>query len=295
MTRTGPGPRERHPLCKLEIQGPSSRAATAGRAGIAAPSTACSSCFSCDSGALEKEFQNEPWDCTDCSSRLHCLVTWTLQLHCTGNYSPQNSTTLLKVATKRSPPSDLSWNAGWDADSFEMVSRNSKFIETVNFVLNIDFSNHGQHRKTVHWNAHTGKAEKTVTAKEPAVYLVLQECQSNVKQIALCLKAFFCSSCLQFSNGKYGRKDEWFMNAHCKKSNNILKQCFIAWGNGVKQTTFMVIFIERKCIDFWQGKKFKMKRMVLNVVKPLFIWPKAKDKTHSVRDLKSKKMKPIAF
>lgn len=140
-----------------------------------------------------------------------------------------------------------------------MVSRNSKFIERVNSVLNIGFSHHGQHRKTVHWNAHTGKAEKSPTAEVPAVYLGLQECQSNVKQIALCLKAFFCSSCLQFSNGKYGRKDEWFMNAHYKKSNNILKQCFIAWGNRVKQTTFMVIFIDRKYIDFWQGKKKKSK------------------------------------
>lgn len=244
------GPRQRHPLCKLEIHGPSSRAA---RAGFAAPSTTCSSCFSCDSGALEKECQDEPWDCMDCCGRLHCLLTRTLS--CTGNYSPQNSTTLLKVTTKRFPPSDLSWNVGWDAGSFEKVSRNSKSIETVNSILNIGFSNYGQDRKTIQWNAHTSKAEKTLTAKVPAVYLVLQEWQSNVKQIALCLKAFFCSSCLQFSNGKYGRKDEWFMSAQCKTSNNILKQCFIAWGNGVKQTTFMVIFTERKCIDFWQGKK----------------------------------------
>lgn len=179
------GPRQRHPLCKLEIQGPSSRAARAGRADLQHHPQPVVHAFPVTLWPWKKEFQNEPWDCMDCSSRLPCLVTWALQLQCTGNYSPQNSTTLLKVATKRSPPSDLSWNAGWEADSFEMVSRNSKFIEIVNSILNSDFSNHGQHRKTVHGNEHTSKAEKTLTAKEPAVYLVLQECQSNVKQIAL--------------------------------------------------------------------------------------------------------------
>lgn len=155
-----PGPRKRHPLCRLEIPGPSSRAA---RAGFAAPSTTCSSCFSCHPGALEKQCQNEARDGMDCSRRLPCLVTWTPQLHCIGNYSPQDSTALLTVATERSPPSDPSWNAGWHAESFEMVSRNSKFIETVNFILNIGFSNHGQHRKTAHfWNAHTQSRENSL-------------------------------------------------------------------------------------------------------------------------------------
>lgn len=129
-----------------------------------------SSCFPCDSGALEKKCQNDPRDCMDCSRRLHCLAAWTAQLHCTGKYSPQNPATLLTAATERSP-SDPSWNAGWHADIFEIISRNSKFTETVNSVLNIGFSNHGHHRKTVHFEMHTQPKQRKLSLLRYLLYI----------------------------------------------------------------------------------------------------------------------------
>lgn len=72
-------------------------------------------------------------------------------------------------------------------------------------------------------NAHTVKAKKSFAISIYVIYLVLQESQINVKQIALCLGVFSCSGCLQFSSGKYERKEEWFMNAHIKKIKQHIK------------------------------------------------------------------------
>lgn len=154
-----------------------------------------------------------------------------------------------KVATERSPASDSAGNAGWDAGSFQtgiQEFQNGEFHTTYLFLRS---------KLYIFKCTHSQSKANSRSFNLPIMSLVFQEFQINDKQIALCLKAFFCSSCLQFSTSKYGRKDEWFMNAHFKKSNNILKQYFIAQWNRVKQTVFTVIFIERTCRDFWQEKQ----------------------------------------
>lgn len=138
--------------------------------------------------------------------------------------------------------------------ALKLLSRNS---ETMNSILSACSLKSWKPQSKVHILkcTHSRSKANSHSFSLPVVYLVFQEFQINAKEVAQSLKALFYSSCLQLSTGKYGRKDEWFMNTHLKKSNNILKQYFIVQWNRIKQTIFTVIFIERTCTDFWQEKK----------------------------------------